>query len=160
MSLEQKDDLEREMRSKVLSELRGDHALAELILFTLRNFAYRYMESSTTGTLEPRIEEGRIFVVQATETNTMEALKASDQKTKNALIEKAKAKGKEGIVVDYSLSIRMLSTDQQGGGIFALQANISCDGVINKKEATCEYEDVIDIRNKLAKDLEDICTIF
>ena len=97
MSLEQKEELEKEMRRKVLEELQGDQALANLLLTTLKNFSYRYLESDHTGELEPVIEEGRLFIVRAEESNTVEILKAANKETKKILITKAKKNGKEGI---------------------------------------------------------------
>ena len=160
MSLEQKEELEKEMRRKVLEELQGDQALANLLLTTLKNFSYRYLESDHTGELEPVIEEGRLFIVRAEESNTVEILKAANKETKKILITKAKKNGKEGITAKYHLSIKMLDHNNAGGGIFALEAKISCEGENMVKSSTCEYEDIIDLRNKLAKDLEDVCQVY
>ena len=160
MSLENKEQLEKEMREKVMSELGNDHALAELLLTTLDNFSYRYFESQTTGKVEARIEEGRHFVARATETNVMESLKAQNKTTKAELIKLAKEAGKSGIAVQYEIGIKILDNNSKGGGIYHLQAIVSCQNFKNSNNSTCDYEDVMELRNKLAKDLEDICTVF
>ena len=160
MSLEDKERLEQEMQNKVREELASAGSIGELMLFTLENFSYRYLETKTAQTNRPQIVDGREFIVESLEPNTMEALKATNPETKAFLIEKAKAKGKAGIEVKSIIGVRPLDKNNEGGGIYHLYAKVECENDLRELTETADFTDALELRNRLAFYLEKVCVIF
>lgn len=160
MSLEDKERLEQEMQSKARRELASAGSIGELMLFTLENFSYRYLETKTSKTNQPQIIDGREFVVESLEPNTMEALKATNLDTRAFLIEKAKAKGKVGIEVRSTIGVRSLDKNNDGGGIYHLYAKVECENDSKECTETVDFTDALELRNRLAFYLEKVCSIF
>jgi hypothetical protein len=160
MSNEDKVKLEAEMRTKVLGQMSSQTSFADLVLFTLDNFTHRYFKTETSVTYGPKIEDGREFVVRSTEKDAKEALKAANPETKSFLIELAKKAGKKEIEVSSTLKIRILDQNSNGGGVFLISAEVDFSDQKVIKEETCEFEDIIEVRNKLAFYLEKVCEVF
>ena len=160
MSLEDKEKLEEQMRNKVLGEMSSQSSFADLVLFTLDNFTHRYFKTGTSNIDGPKIIDGRTFIVKSTELDAKEALGAMNSETKSFLIGLAKSAGKKEIQVSSTLSLRILDQNDDGGGVFLVSSEVEFCGKILKKEETCELDDIIDVRNKLAFYLEKACELF
>lgn len=160
MSLEDKEKLEEQMRNKVLNEMSSQSSFAELVLFTLDNFTHRYFKTETSKIDGPKIIDGRTFLVKSTEFDAKEALGAMNSETKKFLIDIAKSEGKKDIQVSSTLSLRILDQNSEGGGVFLASSEIEFCKKTLKKEVTCELDDIIDVRNKLAFYFEKVCEIF
>jgi hypothetical protein len=76
------------------------------------------------------------------------------------LIEQAKVAGKGGIRADYEIGIRILDENSAAGGDYLLYAEVKCCEKVSRIEEVFEFEDILEVRNKLAKHLEAICEVF
>lgn len=167
MGLEDKERLERELKERVLENMGGSRELAEFFCETLSNFSYRYIESETTGEVEPKWLDEKTVVVEVLESNLAHALKTDNQVTRKGLIDLAKSfPKKDRPEVRYLIGVELIDINRQGGGDFKIFAETNWDFPeyqSQEKRNRCEekiaYEDALDLRNNFARHLEEVCTV-
>lgn len=169
MSLEDKERLEKEMREKALNALQDQDEVVRLISFNLKNFSYRYLESETTGEGMPLLQGENQVLIELKEPKLSQALKTQNAETRKGLIELAKSfSKKDQPEVCFRLGVEMENTNSQGGGDYMAFAEVNWDFPIfngdtskkNRKTFKRRYEDGLELRNDLAKILEEVCDIF
>lgn len=169
--METKEDIERfekEMRERVMENMKGLEAQTEFFSFTLKNFAYRYFESETTGPCEVISPKEMVIAVTATEPHLATALKTPNKTTRQGLIDLAKSfTKKEAPAPRYTLGVRIKSHNNEGGGEFSLFSEVQWDfpqyedkSKANSLEKVFRYEDAMDLRNNFARHLEEVCEVF
>lgn len=155
-----KDELQAEVNAKARASVADDAGLDELMRFTLDNFAYRYLETKNTQGLKSQAIDRAIWRVEGRESELIEALKAQNTQTKQALIAKAKVHAKKDgatvypwieVQVKDSLALCRAGVDWESEG--------SRETIV-KNETRLEFEDALHLRNKLAKFLEEACGVF
>ncbi|WP_127717243.1 hypothetical protein [Halobacteriovorax sp. HLS] len=169
-----KEDLEKlkvEMETKARVSL-NEEGLNGLLVFTLDNFAYRYLETSSCTDIHSQKKSDHHFYVESEDTDVMSILKTKDPIAKPALIQLAKkfssTKG-VGIKVKYELHCRFTELNSDNTG------ELECFSIINwnsdqnfkveeglhvKKSSKLKFSDPLILRNKLALLLEEVCEIF
>lgn len=171
LSKEEIEKLKTEIDIKVRESL-DEEGLFGLAVFTLENFAYRYLETESHKEIKAQKNSDSHFYVESVELDPMKALKVSDPLAKKGLISLAKrfssTKG-VGIKLQAQLHINFLSLNSSGSG------KVECYSVLNwnldndftneddlfvKKLKTFEFSEPILFRNKLALLLEEVCEIF
>jgi hypothetical protein len=171
ISKEELEKIKCEINNKVRDSL-NEEGLFGLAVFTLENFAYRYLETINCTNIKAQKISDSHFFVESIETEPLKALKISNPEAKKGLISLAKrfssAKG-EGIQVKQELHINFKDLSSSGSG------NIECfsklnwniynnfkdeEGLFVKKSINLEFDEPILLRNKLALLLENVCEIF
>ncbi|GEM_PF-1062588 len=165
------ETLKKEQEQKAREDLR-ENGLDHLISFTLDNFAYRYLETSSTKNIVTQFNGKNLYTVTSFEEDPMSALKISDSNAKKGVIGLAKkfssTKG-VGLRVRYQISCDISDVSSNGSGSIVLAASINWnmdnDFISDKemesvKSISFEFSDPLVLRNKLAALLEDICLIF
>ena len=165
---EEKKRLEQEMKEKVLQNMKGLEAQGEFFTFTLKNFAYRYFESETSGPAEIITPKEKCIAVTVKEPHLATALKTPNKVTRQGLIELAKSfSKKEAPSPRYLLGVEIKDHNREGGGDFLLFSEVHWDfpkfenhEKRQRVEKTIHYEDALDLRNNFARHLEEICDVF
>lgn len=155
------DKLKSEMEAKV----KESFELAPFFHHNLNNFAYRYFDLPS-----PSEElEGNLFMVSGIETKLKNALKTEDSEIKAGVTELAKSVPfKDGPAVQYSLSIKVEDFDASRGGNVRVSSQVNWNfpsfetekGKLKTKTENFKFEDILILRNKLAKILESACELF
>lgn len=166
--MENNENLERELKEKVLKNFEGEEAYIEFFSFTLKNFAYRYFESESTGPVKEGSSGPGEFFVEAFEDHFATALKTKNGKTRKGLIEMAKSfSKKDKPAVRYRLGVQIKNKNAQGGGKFLLFSEVHWDfptyenkEKVNSAQLSVSFEDPLEMRNTFAKHLEEICDVF
>lgn len=167
LSIEDKERLEKEMKEKVLGNLQSPEEIGNLISFNLRNFSYRYLESDTTGKGEPEKRENTLLI-ELKEPTLAQALKTSNQQTRKGLIDLAKSfSKKDNPCVCYRMGVILENLNHRGGGDFKVFAEVNWDfphfgsnEKSNRLEKKVSYGDGFELRNDLARILEEVCEVF
>ena len=165
--VENKEKLTIEMQEKAKKLYENHDALDEFFFYTLNNFSYRYFDTpSAKG--ESAYKTGQTYVVTSLETSLVEALRCQNKESKKQLIEFAKnCNIKENPCVQSILS-STLSNFTGASGDIVVTAELNWDFPTfssneNKKivkRVKHSFEDILELRNKYAKYLEDVCEIF
>jgi len=164
------EQLRIDQEKKAREELQGS-GLDQLICFTLDNFAFRYLETSHSKNIQTEFLGEGIYSVHSFELEPMSALKIQDQKAKKGIVTLAKRfSSTKGVGLKVKLEL-LCDTSKVVNG----SGTIQCHAVINwnmdndfeddidftsKKSVSYDFSDILDLRNKLALLLEDVCTIF
>ena len=168
MSLEDKERLERELKERVMGNLQSREEIGNLIKFTLKNFSYRYIESDTTGDGEP-IERENSILIELKEPTLSQALKTQNKETRKGLIELAKSfSKKDNPTVCYRIGVELTHLNNQGGGDYRVFSEVNWDfpnfdpqsskrNILTEKVS---YDNGFDLRNDLARVLEEVCEVF
>lgn len=168
MSLEDKERLERELKERVMGNLQSREEIGNLIRFTLRNFSYRYLESETTGEGEP-IERDNTLLIELQESKLSQALKTQNSQTRKGLIDLAKSfSKKDNPSVCYRIGVDFAHLNNQGGGDFHVFAEVNWDfpqfsfdsAKKNQIKMKISYDNGFELRNDLARVLEEVCEVF
>ncbi|MCR9203981.1 MAG: hypothetical protein NXH75_05365 [Halobacteriovoraceae bacterium] len=168
MSLEDKERLEKELKERVIGNLQSREEVGNLIRFTLRNFSYRYLESETTGEGEPT-EREKTLLVELQEPKLSQALKTQNSLTRKGLIDLAKSfSKKDNPTVCYRIGVDLTHLNNQGGGDFHIFAEVNWDfphfesssSKKNQKMTKISYDNGFELRNDLARVLEEVCEVF
>ena len=167
MSQPEYQKLREEIKKKRASEMSDLDSLGEFLVRTMRNFAYRYFESESTGLSEFK-KEGNIFRLEVTETQMKEALKAQNPETRKALIELAKkVPRKEGPTVFYAIECVVYNFDPDRGGKMEVRSIVSWDhprhesGQKRKsKMKILEVDGILELRKFFPVYLEEVCEVF
>src|SRR5690606_31705964 len=124
------------------------------------NFAYRYLESKNSKDLKSKAIESHKWRVEGFESELIEALKAQNPETKKILIEKATLHAKkDGASVYPWLEISV----RNDTAVCSAGVDWESDGErqnLVKAEERLKFEDVLELRNRLAKVLETACGVF
>lgn len=155
-----KDELKKEIDAKVRASFQGDESLQELICFTLENFSYRYLESKNAKDLKAFLSSDSRWKIEASESDLLEALKVTNPQTKKKLIEEAKNHAKkDGAMVLSWIEIELNANKVECFSGVEWKSDSKIIN-INSKRSTLEFDDVLELRNKLAKVLEQVCEVF
>lgn len=155
-----KEELQKEIDEKVRASFQGDGTLEELVCFTLENFSYRYLETKNLKDLKPSLISSHTWRIEGRESDLVEALKVTNPQTKKKLIDEAKSHAKkDGATVTNWMEIQLDSNKVKCRAGVEWKAD-SSQIIINTKEASLAYDDVLELRNKLAKILEEVCEVF
>ena len=155
-----KDELQAKADAKARASVASDTGLDELMHFTLNNFSYRYLESKNTKSISITTPKENCWRAEGQESELIEALKAQNPTTKQALIQRAKIHAKKDGATVYPW-IEITVNDQVAiccAGI-DWESNGERDTVVESTERL-NFEDVLHLRNRLAKVLEDVCGVF
>ena len=134
--------------------------MEELICFTLENFSYRYLETKNLKDLKPSLVSNNTWRIEGSESDLVEALKAANPQTKKKLIDEAKSHArKDGAIVTNWMEIQLDSNKVKCRAGVDWKTD-STNVKINHKESSLSFDDVLELRNKLAKILEDVCEVF
>lgn len=154
-----------ELKSKMEDKVKESFELTAFFHHNLGNFAHRYFETTNE---EPQGTQDE-FVVEGRDTQLKNFIKSENEKLKQGSMHLAKTiPFKEGPALKLSLKIKVLSFDQSRGGEVEVLSRIhwgfplyeeSSSEYIEKK-VSLKFEDIIFLRNKLAKSLESACEIF
>lgn len=155
-----KDQLQQEVDAKARASVQGDAGLDELMRFTLDNFAYRYLETKNCKNLKSFATATHSWRVESRETQLLEALKAENPATKKALVERAKQHArKDGAAVILWLEIHI----QNQLAVCKAGVDWESDGIkqqVAVNESRLNFDDLLMLRNRLAKTLEEACGVF
>ena len=155
-----KEELQKEVDNKARASIQSDDGLDQLVRFTLDNFAYRYLETKNNKDLKSALKADQTWGVESKESDLLEALKAQNPQTKKLLIQKAKDHAKkDGATVTLALEIKIMDS------LALCKASVSWnsdskDVIIAENQTKLAFEDLLDLRNRLAKVLEDACGVF
>lgn len=140
-------------------------AFNHYILETLNNFAYRYFdEAQTAQELSPT--ELRVM---ALEKGIKEAIKIKNDTLRKGIGELVKKVSKEeGPTIARELRVQILKREPGRGGSAQVLSRISwghpdhsfAPGTFIEKMSVLKFEDDIFFRNHLAKNLEEVCSLF
>ncbi len=155
-----KEELQKEINDKVRESFKSDDSLGELVIFTLENFSYRYLETKNQKSLKPKMIADHTWIVESYESELTEALKASNPQTKAKLIELAKLHAKkDGAEVCNKIQIMLFDNKVE----CLCSVNWKTENqivLVQEFKSSLQFEDVLELRNKLAKVLEEACEIF
>lgn len=146
-------------------DLESWEGVKALVIHNLSNFAYRFI--STENDPAPEIDvTGQTFTASSVEKNLVTALKLGGAELKSDLIAMAREKGKEA-TVGTRLTIEIKDFNPRGTISCTLRAAISWDHPNhsyekNYKEKVLKvtFEEPLELRNKLALALDQICAYF
>lgn len=166
MSEFDKEELEKKIHEQNLERLRQEGGLASLIIFTLENFAFRYLETDSHKDIKCQVVGDNVFVVRSFEEDILRALKSANQDVKQGLISLCKKyPGAESKKLKVSQSITVTIKND---------SHVVCSAEINwnypdfsphaeyslVKKEDIKFDDPLYLRNRLALYLESVCEIF
>ena len=155
-----KEELQKEVDQKARASIQSDDGLDHLVRTTLDNFSYRFLETKNNKDLKSSLVAEQTWRVESCESELLEALKAQNPQTKKLLIQKAKDHArKDGASVILGLEIKIKDT------LALCKASVAWNSdnkevIIAENQTKLEFEDLLDLRNRLAKVLEDACGVF
>lgn len=155
-----KQELQKEVDAKARASVQNDKGLDELVRFTLDSFAYRFLESENSKDLKSFAVSTHLWRVEGAESDLIEALKVQNSETRKLLISKAKMHAKkDGATVYPWLEIQIVDHTA------VCKAGIDWETkgereTVAMSQAKLNFEDGLDLRNHLAKVLEDCCGVF
>ncbi|WP_419172600.1 hypothetical protein [Halobacteriovorax sp.] len=158
-----KEKLTEEMNAKNRDWLIESGGISSLFIHNLENFAYRYLETSVDKGIKCFID-GDLYRVSSTEPSIIEALKWENPQLKKSLIDLCKkfpGKASQELRVKLNIETKMIGEHKN-----ECSASIKCllpsgeSSTLSEKTASMTFEDPIELRNKHAALLEDVCTIF
>lgn len=154
--LKNKDQLAREMREKV----QGIVDLDKLIVFTLDNFSYRYLESSSTGEIKTTALGNGAFALKGIETS-QDILKTWENDSVRKVLD---IKKPESVMLGVFCQVH----NQSKGMLIEVNCFLNWNtpnfemtpGRFLSINKSMEFEDLIDLRNRFANFLEPAFEIF
>lgn len=154
--------IEQKQRA-VQEELNRQGALEELALYTLNQFAYRYFDSPEPAEVI-QTNGPFIFSVRALETGIKEAIKISNPKLREGLKQLVQAFPPKEVTVARLLLIEV--SDRERGEV-TVRSRVSfdhpdhrCSERCIEKKAQYQFGEFIELRNHLARLLEDVSELF
>ena len=162
--MKSKEELEKEINEKNREALQSGDALSALMVHNLENFAYRYLETEASKNIKCQ-NEGATYWVESIEDDIYTALKWDNPVLKPKLIDVCKQypgqKSKE-------IKIKLIL-----GTTFKSDKEVTCFAMINwnfpnfehSEKEICRiknfsFNDPLELRNKHALLLEEVCEIF
>lgn len=140
--------------------------VSALIRYNLSNFCYRYI--STEADPEPKVQELAfgIFAGESVETNLVSGLKLGGSELKNDLIQMAKRVGK-GATIGQRLVVEVKNYRERAPLDLIIRAQISWghpdhsyEHNYRERVQKIHFSEALELRNKLALALEEICAFF
>lgn len=152
--------------AKTQAQVDSPQGLAALICHNLSNFAYRYISTEATSAPEAREIENGFFIAESIEGDLIKGLKLGGEEVRAKLIAMARELGK-GATIGQRLVVDVGSVDPGRPFIATLKAQISWDHPEHtyqrnyaESSVKVEYENALDMRNRLAQALEEVCAFF
>jgi hypothetical protein len=163
MSEPTKEELTEQMNLKNRELLSKPDGLASLFIFNLENFSYRYLETSLVKGIKCQLDANR-FWVESVEPNIALALKWTNPKLKSLLINLCKkypgSQSKE-IKIKMLLETRTIDDHKiECSARLLWQLPSGSEEVGVEKTVEFSFDDPIELRNKHANLLEEVCQIF
>lgn len=154
-----------ELKTKMEDKVKESFELAAFFHHNLNNFAHRYFEKS----FDSLVKDNKTFIVEGNDSKLKDYLKSDIEKIKAGSLQLAKSVPyKEGPNLKLSLGIKVIEFDPTRGGSVEITSRVHWGFPLfeeNKsqffeKKVELKFEDIIFLRNKLAKSLESACEIF
>lgn len=165
MTLKSNEELIKHKLHEVQENLGHTSFLNQYILTTLDSFAYRYFDEATPA----KQISNDIMSVQALERGIKEAIKLKNPELRAGIAELVKRVSKaEGPTILRELKVTLNKLPGQHSGSALISARISfghpehsfLPGTFVEKVHVCHFEDELQLRNTLARDIEIVCEIF
>jgi hypothetical protein len=165
---EEYKDLQQKKWSEAATLLANHDELSHFLAELIGNFSYRYLENETTPS--PIIENNAplSFIVHSLEADMKVALKTTSSVARDGIVDLIKKVGlKNNPKVQYTLA---LSAQVSGQNKIEIKITTAINwnypnfeiikNSIHQKSITKNYSDFIEMRNELARLIEDSCDIF
>lgn len=165
MSLKSNEELIQHKLHEVSENLGQASFLNRYILSTLDSFAYRYFDEPFPA----KQISNDVMIVQALEHGIKEAIKLKNPELRNGITELVKRVSKaEGPTILRELRVTLNKLPGQHSGSALVSARISfghpehsfLPGTFVENISVCHFEDELQLRNTLARDIEKACEIF
>jgi hypothetical protein len=157
------EELTQKMYLKNRELLMKTDGIASFYIYNLENFAFRYLETSKMKAIKCQFEDGR-FWVESIEPNIIEALKWDNPELKNNLKDLCKKyPGTQSREIEISLVLetrKINETNIECCARILWQLPAEDKNTIIEKTVEFKFDDPIDLRNKHAVLLEEVCEIF
>ena len=147
-------------------EVESQQGIAALICHNLTNFAYRYISTAHDPAPVASALSEECFIVESIETDLVSGLKLGGSELKEPLIAMAKSVGK-GATIGQRLVVETKDYEPNRSFRATLRAQVSWDHPhhdyrekYKERVLSIDYEDALDMRNRLALGLEEICAFF
>ena len=157
------EKLQQEMNQKALDELNTGDGLQNLFVFTLNNFAYRYLLDDQTQEPKALPINAKHFQVRAKSSDMKSALKTETAQIRDGIVRMIQDVGMKDAKIETALGIQLISNNQIE--IYA-SVNWDCPNFNNDenkfflKKEIFEFEDFLELRNNLANKVEAVAEIF
>ncbi|TNF29024.1 MAG: hypothetical protein EP319_07830 [Deltaproteobacteria bacterium] len=163
MSELSKEELMLQMNEKNRELLVNSDGIGSLFVYNLENFAGRYLETSQDREIKCQFD-GTNYWVESIEPNILEALKWQNLELKEKLIglcKKFPGHQSKEIKTKLQLTSKMLSENKVEctSNIF-ISTPIENENLSLSKKTQMTFDDPIELRNKHALLLEEVCEIF
>ncbi len=152
--------------AKTHAQVDSHEGLAALICHNLSNFAYRYISTAASASPEAREIENGFFIAESIEGDLVKGLKLGNDEVRPKLIAMARAEGKNA-TIGQRLVVDIGSVDPRRPFSAKISAQISWDHPEHRyriryaeRSVKVDYEDALDMRNRLALALEEVCAFF
>lgn len=165
MSLKSNEELIQHKLHEVSENLGQASFLNRYILTTLDSFAYRYFDVPSAA----KQISNDVMIVQSLEQGIKEAIKLKNPELRAGITELVKRVSKaEGptILRELRVTLNKLSGHHNGSALvsarisFGHPKHIFSPGTFVEKVSVCQFEDELQLRNRLARDIEKVCEIF
>jgi|GEM_PF-3834094 hypothetical protein len=161
-----KEKLQKQAEQEVQERFQSSDFFDDFILYTLNNFSHRYFASTPA----PKSEQidALTYRVQQREVPVKEGLTSQNTKIKQGTKEMVKKYSpRDGASLLYEMRVGLEHKDPQKPGVAYLTCIVSWDHPEHGLKQNCfkneflyEYSEAIELRNKLAYHLENLCEIF
>lgn len=154
-----------ELKTKMEEKVKESFELAAFFHHNLNNFAHRYFEEPS----ESKEASDRAYRVHGFDTKLKNYLKSDCEKIKVGSLNLAKTiPYKDGPKLKLSLMIKVVEFDPSRGGLVKVFSRVhwgfplfeETSSEYFEKTVDLKFEDIIILRNNLAKALESACEIF
>ena len=157
------EELQEKMDTQARAAMSGD-GIAQLFIYNLENFAYRYLETSTDQGIKCSFNNNDFFV-ESTEPNVLNALKWDNPELKKKLIDLCKSHpGKKS--ADIKIFLKLGSKKVSSNNVICYASvkwsHPETDYIqtLEEKEVKINFKDPLELRNTHAKYLEEVAVIF
>lgn len=163
MSELSKEELMLQMNEKNRELLLNSDGIGSLFIYNLENFAGRYLETSQDREIKCQFN-GTNYWVESIEPNILEALKWQNFELKEKLIALCKkfpgTQSKE-IKIKLQLTSKMLSESKaECSASVLISTPVESENITLSKKSHMTFDDPIELRNRHALLLEEVCEIF
>ena len=157
------EELTEKMNLKNRELLSKPDGLASLFIYNLEQFAYRYLETSSVKGIKCQ-RDGNRFWVESIEPNIIEALKWTNPELKNLLIDLCKKHpGSQSKEIQIRMLLETRTIDESKIECLARlfwKLSSGAENIGIEKSVEFSFDDPIELRNKHAALLEEVCVIF
>lgn len=162
----EKEILQKQAQEKAQERFQSRDIFDEFIHYTLNNFAYRYFEENPPP--ESEQIDALTYRVRQNNVPVKEGLTSQNVKIKEGTKELVKKHSpRDGAALAYEIGVRLEHKEPEKPGRAHLSCMVSWGYPEHNFEAHCfkneflyEYDEIIELRNKLAFHLENLCGIF